>query len=298
VAGKEPKSKGAVLITGAATGIGAQTALHLDKVGFRVFAGVFFDEYEQKGGEDLKEKSSGRLTTVPIDVTDADSIAAAAKTVTNAVGEAGLVGLVNVHGIDIPGPLEFYPVKLLQKHFEVNVIGTMALTQAFLPLLRKGKGRVINFGSMNGKMIFPLEGPYCASKAALEAMTDALRIELRPSGIPVSIIEPGFIGTKMLDKSLDAWHKLQRTLPEEAHKRYGPSIDSALKRIDKVKDMGSPPQSVANLIAKALTTKTPKRRYRIGRGARTMILAAKYVPEPILDRAIMKGLCLPNRYEY
>ena len=296
MAGKEPKSKGAVLITGAATGIGAQTALHLDKLGFWVFAGVFFDEFEQKGGEELKQRASGRLTTVPIDVTNADSIAAAAKTVTSAVGEQGLRGLVNVHGIDIPGPLEFFPIGLLRKHFEVNVIGTMAMTQAFLPLLRKGKGRVINFGSMNGKMIFPLEAAYCASKSALEAMTDSLRMELRPMGIPVSIVEPGFIGTKMLDKSLDAWHKVEATLPQEAHDRYGSFIDSALKRIDKVKDKGSPPEGVAKLIAKALTVKTPKRRYRIGLGSRTMILAAKYVPEPVLDWTIMKGLCMPKRY--
>jgi NAD(P)-dependent dehydrogenase (short-subunit alcohol dehydrogenase family) len=293
---KAMKNKGAVVITGAATGIGEMTALHLDKLGYRVFAGVYFDAYEKKGGEQLKAKASDRLSTVPLDVTDRQSIASAAKTVTDEVGEEGVVGLVNVHGIDIPGPLEFFPIDLLRRHFEVNVIGTMAVTQAFLPLLRKGKGRVINFGSMNGKMIFPLEAAYCASKAALEAMTDSLRMELRPAGIPVSVIEPGFIGTEMLSKSLDAWDKLEKTLPQEAHDRYGPFIDKAMKRIDRVKNMGSPPEGVAKLVAKALKAKTPKRRYRIGRGSRSMILAAKYVPEPILDWAIIKGLCMPKRY--
>lgn len=282
------KEKGAVFLTGAATGIGYVTALHLDRLGFQVFAGVYFDEYEQTGGETLKEKASERLTTVPIDVTDADSIKAAADTVSSAVGDKGLVGLVNVAGVDVPGPLEAFPIPLLRKHFEVNVIGPIALIQAFMPLLRKGKGRIINFGSMQGRLILPMEGAYCSSKAAVTAINDSLRMECRLSGIPVSLIEPGFIGTNMMDKSIAEYDKLEPQLPQECRDRYGPSVDKVRKLTEKerIRKQGSPPEKVAKVVEKALTAKHPKRRYRVGSGGRIVPAVAKYTPEPILDWAI------------
>ena len=168
-----------VVITGASTGIGEACALELDRGGFRVFAGV----RSEVAGEKLKAQASSRLTPVMIDVTDAASIAAAAEAVGRTLGDAGLAGLVNNAGIAVAGPLEAVPIEALRQQFEVNVIGQVAVTQVFLPLLRKARGRVVNISSINGGLSLPYMGAYSASKFAMEAVTDALRVELRTWGI-------------------------------------------------------------------------------------------------------------------
>src|SRR5439155_3574156 len=145
-----------IVITGASTGIGRACALRLDRMGFRVFAGV----RKTEDGEALKQQASERLTPVVIDVTDVASIARAAEMVAAEVGEAGLAGLVNDAGIAVAGPLEFIPIEELRKQLEVNVIGQIAVTQVFLPLLRKGHGRIVNMGSISGRLAVPLLGPY------------------------------------------------------------------------------------------------------------------------------------------
>ena len=144
----------AVVITGASTGIGQACALELDRRGFRVFAGV----RSETAAENLQAKASSRVTPLMIDVTDAASIAAAAKAVGEAMGDAGLAGLVNNAGIAVPGPLEAVPIDALRRQFEVNLIGQVAVTQAFLPLLRKARGRVVNIGSINGDPLDPVHG--------------------------------------------------------------------------------------------------------------------------------------------
>ena len=137
-----------------------------------------------------------------LDVTDGGQIAAAAETVAKSTGEAGLAGLVNNAGIVIPGPLELVPIDAWRRQLEVNVIGQVAVTQAFLPLLRKARGRVVNISSVNGGMAVPYMAPYSASKFAIEAITDAMRIEFRTFGIRVAAVEPGPIDTPIWQKSL------------------------------------------------------------------------------------------------
>jgi NAD(P)-dependent dehydrogenase (short-subunit alcohol dehydrogenase family) len=144
----DSKPKGAVVVTGASTGIGRACALRLDRLGYQVFAGVRRDA----DGKALKKKAKSGLTPLLIDVTEKASITAAALAVDNAVGEEGLLGLVNNAGIAMPGPLEFLPLDDLRSQMEVNVIGQVAVTQSFLPLLRKGKGRIVNIGSIGGRM--------------------------------------------------------------------------------------------------------------------------------------------------
>ncbi|MEK7693262.1 MAG: SDR family oxidoreductase, partial [Chloroflexota bacterium] len=180
-----------VVITGASTGIGEACALHLDALGWRVFAGV------RKGadGEALQRKASARLIPVRIDVTDQASIASACDAVAQELGARGLDGLVNNAGIAVAAPLEFVPIDDLRRQLEINVIGQIAVTQAFLALIRTARGRIVNIGSVSGKLATPFTGPYSASKFAMEALTDALRIELRPWKIEVSIVEPGSIAT-------------------------------------------------------------------------------------------------------
>ena len=190
-------TKGAVVITGASTGIGRVCAFHMDKLGFRVFAGI----RNESDGRSLIEGSAGRITPLLIEVTDSVSALAAADRVAGAVGSAGLSGLVNNAGIVVAGPLEFLPLSELRKQFEVNVLGQIAVTQAFLPLLRQARGRIVNMSSIAGRVAFPYIGPYSASKYALEAISDALRIELLPWGISVSVIEPGDVATPIWKKS-------------------------------------------------------------------------------------------------
>src|SRR5215469_18875207 len=214
-----------VIITGASTGIGEACALRLVSRGFRVFAGV---RKELDGGA-LKQKASDRLTPIILDVTDAASIKSAAAAVAEALGGEGLSGLVNNAGIAIAGPLEFLPIDELRNQFEVNVIGQIAVTQAFLPLLRKGHGRIVNMGSIAGKSALPFIGPYCASKFALEALTDSLRMELLPWNIPVSIIEPAYVTTPIWQKSLQTGEKVAAMLPPQAHELYGHAITSMRK---------------------------------------------------------------------
>jgi NAD(P)-dependent dehydrogenase (short-subunit alcohol dehydrogenase family) len=179
------------VITGASTGIGRATALRLDAAGFRVFAGV----RRETDGESLRGVASERLVPIRLDVTDAAGIEAAAKSVEAALAGAGIRGLVNNAGIAVGAVLEFVDVEDLRRQLEVNVVGVAAVTRAFLPLVRRGGGRIVNVSSDSGYLAGPFLGPYTASKFALEGMSDCLRRELRAWRIPVSVIQPGSIET-------------------------------------------------------------------------------------------------------
>ena len=188
-------TRGAVVITGASTGIGHASALHLASLGFKVFAGVRRDEDADR----LRAVANGSIEPVHIDVTDQASIDAAAGRVREATG-GSIAGLVNNAGIAVPGPLEHLPVDEFRRQLEVNVTGQVAVTQAFLPMLRPSRGRIVNIGSIGGRVAAPMLGPYAASKHAMEGLTDSLRRELRPSGIEVSIIRPGPIATEIWER--------------------------------------------------------------------------------------------------
>ncbi|BAY42779.1 short-chain dehydrogenase/reductase SDR [Scytonema sp. HK-05] len=281
---------GAVVITGASSGIGEACAIYLDKLGYQVFAGVRRDA----DGEQLRRKTSVRLTPLLLDVRDEASIMAAANTVSAALNTVGLAGLVNNAGIVVAGPLEFLPVAELRKQLEVNVIGQIAVTQAFLPLLRKAQGRVINIGSDNGKVSVPFLGPYCASKFAMEALTDALRMELQPWGIEVSIIEPGTVTTPIWEKSSDLADDIWNKLPPQAHKLYSAAVDATRNTANKLSKNGFPAEVVAFAVAQALTAKKPKTRYVVGLDAQINIWLAKILPDRLLDKLIIQYLGLPK----
>jgi NAD(P)-dependent dehydrogenase (short-subunit alcohol dehydrogenase family) len=278
-----------VVITGASTGIGEACALHLDELGFRVFAGV----RKRADGEALKGRASERLAPVPLDVTDERTIAAAVETVADAAGDMGLVGLVNNAGIAVAGMLEFLPLAMLRNQLEVNVLGPIAVTQAFLPLLRKAPGRVVNIGSNSGLLSTPFLGAYCASKFALEALTDALRLELRPWGIKVSIIEPGNIQTPIWEKSSAAAKQLLEGLPRQAHELYGTAIAAVRKAAEKSAASAIPPGAVARAVTHALTAKRPKTRYRVGTDATFQAQLARYVPDRMRDAIIARFMGIP-----
>jgi NAD(P)-dependent dehydrogenase (short-subunit alcohol dehydrogenase family) len=239
------------LVTGASSGIGAACALRLIASGWRVFAGV-------RGAGDAPRGSEEVL----LDVTEADQIRGAAER----IGE--LDALVNNAGIAIAMPLEFIPIDELRRQLEVNVIGQVAVTKAFLPHLRRSRGRIVFVGSIAGRSALPFLGAYAASKHALEAITDTLRVELRPFGIDVSIVEPGSIRTPIWTKSAELADSLVDGAPAELRELYGPRISEfrrvALERGAK----GVSPDAVARVVEDALTHERPRTRKLVGRDAK------------------------------
>jgi NAD(P)-dependent dehydrogenase (short-subunit alcohol dehydrogenase family) len=274
----------AVLITGASSGIGAACALHLDQLGWQVFAGV----RTEQDAEALQHKASDRLTPLLLDVTDATSITAAVETITAAVGAAGLAGLINNAGVVVVGPLECLPADELQTQFAVNVLGLIAITQAFLPLLRQGKGRIVNMGSLAGKVAFPLWGPYSASKFAVEALTDVLRMELLPWHVTVSLVEPFVIATPL-------WKKIalraRDNSTENAQRLYGPLLTYIDESMPRTGQSGLPADNVARVVVHALTAKTPKTRYVVTKTSLSlMIRLLRLLPDRMHDRMLRQSL--------
>ena len=280
-----------VVITGASTGIGEACALRMDRLGWRVFAGV----RKEADGQALREKASKKLTPIILDVTEQPTIDASAATVTAAVGESGLAGLINNAGVGVGGPLEFISVDELRRQLEVNVIGQIAVTQAFMPLIRKATGRIVNMGSIGGRMATPFLGPYNASKFAMEALTDSLRQELYPWGIHVSIIEPGSIATPIWEKSKAAIEELKETLPEEAMMLYGETVEAVEKALVEFEAAGIPADEVAKFAEHALTARTPKTRYVVGRDAQIQRLLVKWAPDRVRDGLVRRQLGLPGK---
>src|SRR5262245_41900273 len=282
----------AFLVTGASTGIGRATALLLDQSGFQVFAGVRRSEH----GEDLRRQASERLTPILLDVTDPRSIEAAARSVSDKLGGRALAGLVNNAGIDIAGPLETSSTADARSQFEVNVIGLLAVSQAFLPLLRRSKGRIVNIGSVLGRLAIPFIGAYSATKFAVEGLTDALRIEFRPWGIHVSLIEPGPVATPLWSKThFLAGEKEERV--DADSRLYATANAAAQLAFSKFGETGISPDKVAAKVFEALTVLNPKPRYLVGRDAKAWSLLAALVPDRLRDRMLIKKFGLPQRLE-
>lgn len=265
----------AILVTGASTGIGEACALHLDRAGHRVFAGV----RRPADGERLTKRASPRLLPVMLDVCDDSQIAEAAELIGGEVGTAGLWGLVNNAGIAIGGPVEFLALDQWRTQLEVNVIGQVAVTRAMLPLVRAATGRVVFIGSISGRLATPMMGPYCASKHAIEAIGSSLAEELRPFGIRVSVIEPGAIATPIWDKGRELADDLQAALPPEAHEHYGRNIARIRKLIDRQQKTGIDPIAVAAVVERALFDRRPRRRYLVGTDAKVGAVLARLLPD-------------------
>jgi len=282
-----PKS---VVITGASTGIGAACALHLDKLGLRVFAGV----RRQADAEALKSKASSRLVAIALDVADSLSVSTAASAVAGAVGDAGLDGLVNNAGVVVTGPVEFLPLPELRRQLEINVVGQVAVTQAFLPLIRVARGRIVNMGSIAGRLATPFSSAYGASKFALEALTDALRLELAPWGISVSIIEPGAVATPIWEKGMKNGAAMLAAAPPEALVLYAEALEAFKKTSEHSAKNAADPMDVARAVEHALTAAKPKTRYVVGRRARIGAAMALLVPDRMRDTMVAKAMRLPK----
>lgn len=273
-----------VLITGCSTGIGAACAVDLDRAGWRVFAGVRSEDDARR----LRAQASPRLETVAVEMTDGASLRAAAERVGAAAGEAGLAGLVNNAGIIVPGPLELVPPAELRRQFEVNVVGHVALIQAALPLLRRGRGRIVLMSSISGRIAPPYMGAYAASKHAIEAIADALRLELRTWGIRVSVVEPDSTDTPIWNKMLAGAEDLQRAAPPERRGLYEHGLDQLHRAAERLDKSSMPVERVVRAVRHALSARRPKTRYPVGWRTRAGFAVFPKIPDRIRDWLLMK----------
>jgi NAD(P)-dependent dehydrogenase (short-subunit alcohol dehydrogenase family) len=284
----------AVLVTGASTGIGRACALHLAGRGHTVYAGV----RKQTDADSLKAEARGyALEPITLDVTDQPGIDAAVEALTAELSNDGLAGLVNNAGVALGGPLEYLPIETWRTQLEVNVIGQVAVTKSFMPLIRMGKGRVLFIGSVGGRVGTPLMGPYNASKFALEGIAEGFREELRPWNLKVILIEPGAIKTNIWDKGRAQADDLEQSLGEEANQRYGTLYKALRKLVDRQDRSGIPPERVARVVERALFSANPRARYLVGPDAIAMGVVARALPDRAKDALMRRasGLNVPKQ---
>ena len=275
-----------VLITGASTGIGRACALQMDRLGWRVFAGV----RHEADAVALKAAASASMEPLILDVTQAEQVSAAVERVANLVGEGGLHGLVNNARISIGGPLEFIPMHLIRLQFEVNVLGSVSMIQAFLPLLRRANGRIVNISSTSGLNAMPVMGPYAASKFALEALSDSLRVEVRRQGIKVILVELGTVFTPIWERSLavaDAW---LAEAPPAMFDLYGDFVPIVRDWALSAEKRGLPVERVSDAVARALTDPKPKSRYLIVGYPPLFVYLLRLAPVGMRDRLIARRM--------
>jgi NAD(P)-dependent dehydrogenase (short-subunit alcohol dehydrogenase family) len=264
------------VVTGASSGIGEACVLRLAGAGHRVIAGV----RRAEDGEQLAAQSDS-IVPVLLDITNQTHIDALVNRL-DELGIAGLDGLVNNAGVARGGPLEFLPLDDWREQFDVNVLGQIAVTKALIAALRPNHGRVVFVGSIAGRVAMPLLGPYCASKHAIEAVAEALREELRPWGMAVSVIEPGAVRTPIWAKGRTVADELRARLPGEAEELYRDAIERLRQAMDTQERTGVQPDIVAGVVEEALTTRWPRYRYLVGLDALATGSVKRLLPDRVM----------------
>ncbi len=279
-----------MLVTGASTGIGHACVTHLASRGFVVWAGA----RQPEGCEWAVAGVCPPVRPVALDVMDAGSIAGAMARIEHEAG--GLFGLVNNAGIAVAGPVEAVPLEEWRRQLEVNLLGTIAVTQAALPVLRKhvaqasrgcapsGKAtcaRIVMIGSISGLISTPILGPYCASKYALEAVTDALRLELVPQSIGVSMIEPGPVQSDIWKKAEATVASIDRALPVLVP--YRSMIEAAERMVGSAKAEAVPAVQVARAVERCLTARRAPIRLQVGPGVWLGAMMKRLLPDRVMD---------------
>ncbi len=274
----------AIVITGASSGLGRALALYLEQRGFRVFAGV----RSEVDGEKLRaDASSARLQPMILDVTDEKSIRAAGASVSDAVDGQGLWALVNNAGTCVSAPLECVPPAQLRQQLDINVIGALAVTQALLPQLRLTRGRIVNVSSGLGAVALPYLGAYAAGQFAKEGMSDALRRELRPSGVSVSVVRPGAIMTPLWDKVRETGNETLNQAPDDIAGIYRPSFERFLRLNERRAQLSrTRPEDFARQVFRAVTATRAKSRYYVGTDVRLATALSRLLTDAALDRCL------------
>jgi NAD(P)-dependent dehydrogenase (short-subunit alcohol dehydrogenase family) len=273
-------SERTVLITGAAGGIGRATALALADRGFRVYAAVRGERQGRDFAQDIR--------VISLDVTDPDSVATAAGKIA-AAEDGGLYALINNAGLIVQGPLELVPPAELHRQFAVNVYGPALVTQAFLPLLRRATGRIINISAPTARVAAPYAGPIGASKAALESLSAAARVELAPWGIQVSVVQPGGTDTPIFMRAAAAAQTALAAADPDRLALYQARLDAVATATARMRT--GPPSAVARVIVRAVEARRPRPLYLAGRDARLAAVLAK-LPARARDRILTKALNL------
>jgi NAD(P)-dependent dehydrogenase (short-subunit alcohol dehydrogenase family) len=276
------KPPAAILVTGAGAGIGKAVVLGLAAKGYRVFAGLRASSPRVDFGE--------RVTSLALDITNDVQIEQAAKSISDAVGAAGLQGLINAAGIIVDGPLELIPTANFRRQLDVNVTGRFAIARALLPILRNGRGRVINIGAISGRVTPPFFGGPAAASAALAALNDAMRMEFKPFGVQVALIEPGAIRTEIFAKATSIQEAgLSGQSPEivRMYREATRAMRDALAR-----GHTDEPSLVVKAVMAALERRGgPKPRVLVGKGTSHFALIGK-LPIALRDRILMSYLGL------
>jgi NAD(P)-dependent dehydrogenase (short-subunit alcohol dehydrogenase family) len=275
------------VVTGASSGIGQATAGTLAARGFHVLAGVRRQvDADQLAGEGVEP--------VILDITDPSHVAAIAERVEHEADTRPLGALVNNAGIAVNAPVETIPMQEWRRQFEVNFFGHVAITQALLPALLAGGGRVVNVSSIGGRVAGPTFGAYAASKFALEAVSDALRREVGRLGVQVIVIEPGTVKTAIWGKGLATAQELVAGMSTAQQSRYGDLLAAVARRAQTLQRGGIDPSEAARVIADAIDARRPRARYLVGRDARVMARVAGLLPDRLVDRFIARNLGLTN----
>jgi len=269
-----------VLVTGAGRGIGRATAVRLARSGWRVYGGVRTDI----AGKELAAESD-RITPVELDVTVPEHVAALDRDLPDR-----LDALVNNAGIAVAGPVETLPREAMRRQFDVNLIGPLALTRAMLPRLRRARGRVVFISSVNGRVSFPFTGMYNASKYAIEAVADCLRVELSPFGVQVGLIEPGVTDTDPWAEMDQVIDQLEADLEPEQRALYAAHFAGERQLVAKIRKNAKPPDRVAAAVERQLDRRRMRPRVVVGADARTILAMKALLPARGLDAVWRKGI--------
>jgi NAD(P)-dependent dehydrogenase (short-subunit alcohol dehydrogenase family) len=264
-----------IVVTGAATGMGASTARELARQGFHVLAGVRRDR-------DADAIRSTGIEPVILDITKSEQVDALATRVAD--DPRALHALVNNAGIQVNGPVEALPMEQWRWVFEVNLFGHITVTQALLPALLRGKGRVINISSVGGRIAMPTYGAYAGAKFALEAVSDSLRREVEPLGVQVVVVEPGGVRTEMAARGIATATNLAALMTPEQDERYGSLVQAINTLMASGTASGVTADAAARVIAKVVTTRRPRTRYTVGRDAALLTCLSRMLSDRTLDR--------------
>ncbi len=269
----------AVLITGCSSGIGRATALRLARSGWTVYATA-------RRPETLAELEAAGCRTLALDVTDEQSMQAAVAEIERAEGAVGV--LINNAGYSQSGAIETVPLEAVRRQFETNVFGLVRLTQLVLPKMRAQRwGKIVNVGSMGGRLSFPGGGHYHATKHALEAISDALRFELRGFGIDVILLEPGLITTEFGEAATASMANVELT-GEDPYAKFNTTVGAVTKGAydGPLKLFGGGPDRVAKVIERAIKRRHPPARITITPSAKVTIAMRRLTPDRLWDAAM------------
>lgn len=279
------KTQGLVVVTGTSSGIGQATAKRLAAEGFYVLAGV-------RRQEDAVKINSRNIEAVIVDITNADTLKALAERVEQDSFGRPLRAVVNNAGIAVNAPLEMVPLDELRRQMEVSVIGQVAVIQALTPALLAGGGRVVNIGSLGGKVAMPGFGVYSAAKFAMEAINDSFRREMASFGLKVIMITPGGVSTGMSEQGITTAERLARLMTPDQHQRHDRLFDAVKAQAETWARDGVRPEKAAAVISRAIHDRKPRTRYTVGRDSALLTRLVRFLPDSLLDRMLRSQMKL------